>query len=146
MASFEFDENALQNLMDKLEHNGLFDEDTQKELLTAGATVMRDNAEQKMRAAGHVDTGETEKHITVTRKVVTTKTGAKRLSVTVTGKDKRGERYAAKAFVLNYGRKKAYGYLPGSLFWTTARKISEPRIEALWRDMVTKKLKEKGLI
>ena len=148
MASFNVDFSALDNLTRTLEDNGLFDDDFQAEMLFAGADIAKKAASDAMRSAGHKDTGETLKHIGYRKEVKITKTGARKVVLTILGKDENGERYAVKAFVLNYGRYKSgqRGHIPASYFWTRAKERANKRVLETWESMVTDKLKEKGLI
>lgn len=146
MASLIFDEAALQSLIRQLENNGLFDEDFQREMLFAAADIMKAEAAASMKKYRIVDTGETARHVGYKKSVKTAKTGARRVTVSVQGKNRRGERYAAIAFVNNYGRHKRYGYIPATYFWSRAREMAEPKINAKWETMVSEKLRQKGLI
>lgn len=146
MANFEFDENAIPNLIHALEQADLYDTEAVEEMLFAGAQILTDEAKSQMARAGHVDTGDAIKHIGFTRKVKKGKTGAYSVTVTVKGKGKNGVPNAVKTFVANYGRQERYGQIVGSHFWNRARQKAEPEMVRKCEEIATNKLKQKGLI
>lgn len=139
----EFQAGGIDELIRKLEDAGAFDEQFQREMLFEGAEIMTREAKRGMSVHGG---GELSRRVGYVKTVKTTKTGARRVSVTVKGKDKAGQRYAVIAFVFNYGRQERYGRIEPSYAWTRARKNAEPRINKRWEDMLTEKLKTKGLV
>ena len=68
------------------------------------------------------------------------------MTASIKGKDKKGVKNAVKGFVLNYGRKKAYGYIPGSHFWNAAIMYATPKMIRACEDAANTILHEKGLI
>ena len=68
------------------------------------------------------------------------------IGTTVELQDEKGVKNAVKAFVLNYGRKKAYGYIPGSHFWNAAILSATPKMIRACEDAANTILHEKGLI
>lgn len=140
----DFHTSGIDELISQLERMDLFDEEFQRELLFGGADIMTSAAKSKMSIHG---TGEMVKKIGYTKSVKTTKSGARRISVTVKGKHRKsGQRYATIAFVLNYGRSERYGRIPASYAWTKARQTAEPKIAERWERAVVERLKMKGLV
>lgn len=140
----ELEIGGIDDLIRRLERANMFDEQTQRTMLFEGAEIMTQEAKKAMKA--HGSSGELARRIGYTKSVKTTKVGARRVSVTVKGKADSGQRYAVIAFVLNYGRHERYGKIPASYAWTRARKNAEPKITKRWEDMLTEKLKTKGLV
>ncbi len=145
MASFQYSESALPELIRQLEDNGLYDEENTKKILYAGAEIFVKEARSALVRAGHIDTGAMRDSITYYRKV-DTKDGVHSVSMSIKGKDAKGAKNAVKAFVLNYGRKKAYGYIPGSHFWNAAILTATPKMIRACEDAANTILHEKGLI
>ena len=66
--------------------------------------------------------------------------------MTSVGKNKHGVRRATVLFVLNYGRGPEYGKISGTYFWTKGSKAAESQVDKELEDILTKKLKERGLL
>ena len=145
MAKFVYPDVALSELARKLEDNGLYDKENTKKILYAGAEIFVKEARSALMRAGHVDTGAMRDNVTYYRRV-DTKDGVHSVSMSVKGRDEKGVKNAVKAFVLNYGRKKAYGYIPGSHFWNAAIMYATPKMIRACEDAANTILHEKGLI
>ena len=148
MADFDLSDADVGRVIDALENNGLFDEETKQDMLWRGAYIMYDLARAGLKDSGHMATGDTFKNIYFKKKMSVGKDGVPYIWVTIKGKDAHGQRYAVKGFVLNYGRSawSGHGQVQPSYFWTLARLAAEPKILELWRKIAEIKLKEKGLI
>lgn len=105
MASFQYSESALPELIRQLEDNGLYDKENTKKILYAGAEIFVKEARSALMRAGHVDTGAMRDNVAYYRKV-DTKDGVHSVSMSIKGRDEKGVKNAVKGFVLNYGRKK----------------------------------------
>lgn len=145
MAKFVYPDVTLSELARKLEDNGLYDKENAKKILYAGAEIFVKEARSALMRAGHVDTGAMRDNVTYYRRV-DTKDGVHSVSMSVKGRDEKGVKNAVKAFVLNYGRKKAYGYIPGSHFWNAAILSATPKMIRACEDAANTILHEKGLI
>lgn len=123
MAGMQSD--GVQEIVRNLQKANLFTDENVKMLLSAGADVLLEAARSGFLQSGHHNpgqprrTGKTYQNITRARAVRKDKSGAPYMFVTVRGKDKRGERYGAKAFVLNYGRRRG-GKIPADYYWSAA--------------------------
>lgn len=144
MASFKLESGSLDTLVQQLESMNMFDEETQEELLNAGADHLIGTIRKEASSAQYrLDriAGEVKK----TRKLKKDKNGNYYLTVTPSGKNSRGERNATVAFVLNYGRSEKYGKITGCYFWTRAVKNAEKTVPKIYTDLIENKIKEKGL-
>lgn len=145
MAEFDVDLSSMDSLIRSLEGLDLFDEDMQGKMLGAGAdhliATIRDEATrsdyQLKRISSKISKG---------RKIRRDKNGNYYMTVTVSGKNERGERNATVAFVLNYGRSEKYGRISGSYYWTRAVNRTEKTVQGVYEDIVTEELKERGLV
>lgn len=145
MASFQYSESALPELIRQLEDNGLYDKENTKTILYAGAEIFVKEARSALVRAGHIDTGAMRDSITYYKRI-NIKKGGYSVTASIKGKDKKGVKNAVKGFVLNYGRKKAYGYIPGSHFWNAAIMYATPKMIRACEDAANTILHEKGLI
>lgn len=109
----------------QLEKADLFTDANASKMLKAGAEIMLQSVRSAFVAAGHNRpgwnrrTGDTLRHITMSRSLKKDKHGVPYMSVTITGKDRRNQRYGVKGFVLNYGRRKG-GKITADYYWSTA--------------------------
>ena len=118
----------------QMEAADLFTEDNIKRVLQVGVETLEEPLPAAFTQAGHNRTGATRSHITHSRKVRRGKRdNVPYMFVTITGEDKRGQRYGTKAFVLNYGRRKG-GRIPASHWWNNSVAERWPAVE---RAMVT---------
>ena len=145
MADFDVDISSVSDLIRSLNDAGLFDEDTQNKLLSAAADDLMDAVREEANRSGF-DLKKTLTKLSKSKKVKRDKTGNSYLTVTVSGKNQRGERNATVAFVLNYGRSKKYGKITGSYFWTRAVKRSSKTVLSTYEKTITQELKERKLI
>lgn len=147
MARMIFDDSALASLMLKLTKADMYNEDDIQEFLYAGAEIFVKEAKAAAERAGHHRTGLMIDKIDYYRKIDKRDNGFS-VSISVMGKDRRSTpvRNAEKAFVLNYGRGKEYGFIPGSHFWNQAALSAEPKMLTVFEDIFTECLKERGLI
>lgn len=144
MAEFDVDFSSIDNLIRSLEEMDLFDEDMQSKMLNAGADHLMDTIRKEAGSSGYRLSRISSKLIK-SRKIKKDKNGNYFTSVTVTGKNERGERNATVAFVLNYGRSEKYGKIEGSYYWTRAVNRTEKSLQGVYEDIVTEELNERGL-
>lgn len=134
MAQFEtqFASAAIAQAIKKLQENNMFSDKTVTAILTIGADEMLASVKSAFIQSGHNNTlprrtGETLRHFTKSRKLMKDKRGTPYMFVTVSGSDRRGQRYGAKAFVLNYGRRKG-GKITADYYLSNAAKSTRPKI------------------
>ena len=144
MAEFDVDFSSMDNLIRSLEEMDLFDEDMQSKMLNAGADHLMDTIRKEAGSSGYRLSRISSK-LSKSRKIKKDKNGNYFTSVTVTGKNERGERNATVAFVLNYGRSEKYGKIEGSYYWTRAVNRTEKSLQGVYEDIVTEELNERGL-
>lgn len=144
MASFKLESGSLDTLIKQIASMNMFDEETQEELLNAGADHLIGTIRKEASSAPYRLDRIAEK-VTKSRKIKKDKNGNYYLTVTPSGKNFRGERNATVAFVLNYGRSEKYGKITGCYFWTRAVKSAEKTVTKIYADLIDKKIKEKGL-
>lgn len=144
MAEFDVDFSSIDHLIRSLEEMDLFDEDMQSKMLNAGADHLMDTIRKEAGSSGYRLSRISSKLIK-SRKIKKDKNGNYFTSVTVTGKNERGERNATVAFVLNYGRSEKYGKIEGSYYWTRAVNRTEKSLQGVYEDIVTEELNERGL-
>lgn len=144
MAEFDVDFSSIDNLIRSLEEMDLFDEDMQSKMLNAGADHLMDTIRKEAGSSGYRLSRISSKLIK-SRKIKKDKNGNYFTSVTVTGKNERGERNATVAFVLNYGRSEKYGKIEGSYYWTRAVNRTEKSLQGVYEDIITEELNERGL-
>lgn len=118
---------AIQETIRQMERADLFTDEAARALLEAGSEVMLQSVRSAFVSAGHNRpgvarwTGETLRHIVRPKTLKKDKHGAPYMQVTITGKDRRAQRYGIKGFVLNYGRRRG-GRITGDYYWTNAVK------------------------
>lgn len=144
MTMAEFECSGMDDLIKAMQGLDLFDEETQTELLKAGAEhlmqTIREEAGRSNYRLKSISAKLTQ------RKIKKDRDGNYYVTVTVAGKNSRGERMATVAFVLNYGRSKKYGLIPGSYFWTTAVRRAEKTVLPVYEEIVSEKIEERGLM
>lgn len=143
MANLSFD--GIDGVINALQDADLFTEDIQQELLTAAERHLSEVIRQEIGRAPY-DLSFVNKKLTKNRKIKKDKNGDYYLTVSVTGKNSRGERNATVAFVLNYGRREVFGKIEGSYFWTRAVQRSSNSLLPVYEKVITEKYREKGLI
>ena len=146
MASLEYSSDNLTEAIRRLEKADLFTDENVKDLLKTGVGIMLASVKSAYIQAGHNNpgrprrTGETYRHISRSRRVKKDKDGVPYMQVEVHGKDKRGQRYGTKAFVLNYGRRVG-GQIPAQYYWNNAVKQTWSQVNAAMSDLAAEKLK-----
>lgn len=143
MASFEVSDD-LNKLWKSLDDLGLYDEDTEEEILVGCGDILVKKIKELF--TNDWSTLETFSHVTCKPKIQKGKDGIPYVTVTVTGTRADGERYGTVAFVLNYGRKEKYGHIEGSHFWNRAIEKTEAEMQQHMEEVINRKLREKGLI
>ena len=142
----QMESGGIQESIRQLEKANLFTDENIKDMLTAGTEAMLGAVKSAFVQAGHNNpgrprrTGATLRHITKSRTVKKDKYGVPYKEVTVSGRDKRGERFGAKAFVLNYGRRKG-GKITADYYWSTAVKNTRQLVNNKMADIAAEKLK-----
>jgi len=145
MADFDVDFDSISELISSLNKADLFDEETQRKLLSAAADELMDAVREESNRSGF-DLKQITTKLSKSKKIKRDKTGDSYVTVTVSGKNQRGERNATVAFVLNYGRSEKYGIIKGSYFWTRAAKRSSKTVLDTYEKTITQELKERKLI
>ena len=146
MATLIYDATRMAEFIRRLEDADMYNMEDAKEFLYAGADIFVEEAKLAAERAGHRKTGQMIENIYRKQKI-TYKNGGYRVMASVLGKDKHnGARNAVKAFVLNYGRSKKYGFIPGSHFWNEAKLSATSKIYEEWQKIYTEKLQQRGLI
>ena len=146
MATLIYDSTKMVEFIRKLEDADMYNMEDVRDFLYAGADIFVEEAKLAAERAGHRKSGLMIENIYRKQKI-TYKNGGYRVMASVLGKDKsNGSRNAVKAFVLNYGRSKEYGFIPGSHFWNEAKLSAAPKIYEAWQRIYTEKLQQKGLI
>lgn len=146
MATLIYDSTKMVEFIRKLEDADMYNMEDVRDFLYAGADIFVEEAKLAAEGAGHRKSGLMIENIYRKQKI-TYKNGGYRVMASVLGKDKsNGSRNAVKAFVLNYGRSKEYGFIPGSHFWNEAKLSATPKIYEAWQRIYTEKLQQKGLI
>lgn len=123
---------ALEDIIRQMQKADLFTDANAKAMLEEGAEVMLSAVKSAFVEAGHNNqkprrTGETLRHFTRQRSLKKDKHGVPYMQVTINGKDRRGQRYAVKGFVLNYGRRTG-GKITGDYYWSAAKKAAWPKV------------------
>lgn len=129
----------------QLEQADLFSDESASRLLDAGAELFVENARREMRAAPYRLGSLLEKVKRKGGKLKRDKEGRPYVSVTINGTNSRGQRNAAVAFVLNYGRSDKYGRIEPAHFWTRAKQKTASEIPAAYADVVSDIYRERGL-
>lgn len=145
MASFDVETGSMDEFVSFLQSQGLFSEDMQEKLLTAGADQLQAEIRTQANRAPY-QLQRISSKLSRSRKIKKDKNGNYYMTVTVSGKNEKGERNATVAFVLNYGRSKQFGKISGSYFWTKAVNKTERTILPTYERIVNQELSERGLI
>lgn len=143
MAEFTFE--GMDDLIKAMQKADLFDEQTQTELLLAGTAQLRDLIQEEAGRAPY-NLKFLSSKLTKQKKVKRDKDGNYYMTVSVSGKNERGQRNATVAFVLNYGRREEFGKIAGSYYWTRAVRRSDNTVVPVYEKIITKKLEERGLV
>ena len=143
MAEFTFE--GMDDLIKTMQKADLFDEQTQTELLLAGTAQLRDLIQEEAGRAPY-NLKFLSSKLTKQKKVKRDKDGNYYMTVSVSGKNERGQRNATVAFVLNYGRREEFGKIAGSYYWTRAVRRSDNTVVPVYEKIITKKLEERGLV
>lgn len=138
----EFDCSSIDQLIKEMQSLDLYDEETQDEVLNAEADVLVSEIQKSM-STSKFDLSKIARNVKKSKAKKTK--GNRSVTVTVRGKNERGERNATVAFVLNYGRRKEFGEIVGEYFWTSAVKKAENPMLSAAEEVVIKKIKERGL-
>lgn len=144
MADFNVDFSSMDGLIKSLEGLDMFDEDMQSKMLNAGADRLMGTIREEANRSGY-QLKRISSKLSKARKIKKDKNGNYYMTVTVSGKNERGERNATVAFVLNYGRSEKYGKIQGSYFWTRAVNRTEKTVQGVYENIVTEELRERGL-
>ncbi len=135
---------GLSELIRSLEKVDLFNEETEKEILTTGGDILIENiGEEMVKSRFNIDHLVKKLYYS---KIKKNRFGEYHISVSVKGKNEQGTRNALIVFVLNYGRSERYGKIDGGYFWTKGTRESEEPIAKAVEKIVNRKLKEGGLL
>lgn len=140
----KFETSGLDKMMATLQDVDVLDEATIQEMMDAAGEILVAEIKKRVAQSGFA-TEDYVKSIKAT-KIKRNKYGEPYIQVTSIGKNKHGVRRAAVLFVLNYGRGPEYGKISGTYFWTKGSKAAESQVDKELEDILTKKLKERGLL
>ena len=142
MAELEVRESqaALANAIKQLKEKNLFTDENAEAILSPAADEMLASAKSAFIQSGHDNTkprrtGKTLSAFMRAKKVYRDKNKAPYMFVSLKGTDKRGQRYGAKAFVLNYGRRTG-GKIPADYYLSNAVKATRPRVNQRMIDKI----------
>ena len=141
----EFQTDGLAEFIRQLEQDDLFNDEVAGEMLFAMADEMVDSVQKKMRSTKY-DMARLSKKVGYTKKIKEEKNGGKSVTVSVKGKNARGERNATVVFVLNYGRSEKYGRLAPMHFWDSASQEAKEKAQKIAEETATDYYKSKGMI
>ena len=123
----------------------LFDPDSAAALLSAGAETFASNTAEEMSRAPY-RLGRIAQKIKVKGKPYRRdKLDRPYVSVTINGNNKRGERNATVAFVLNYGRRPEFGEIAPAHFWERAKMKTAEALPQVYADTAEQIYQERGL-
>lgn len=128
-----------------LERANLFDDDAAERLLERGSELFVGTVQREMERAPYRLGSILRKVARKGRKIKRDKNGDPFVTVTINGKNKRGERYAAVAFVLNYGRRKEFGEIAPAHFWTRAKQQTAEALPQAYAAAAEEIYRERGL-
>ena len=143
MAKFAVD--GLDDIIRQLEESDIYSDEAAQDILFELADEMTEAAKTEMQKSPF-DLGRIAGRVGYTKRVKTDSKGVKSVTVTVKGKNARGESNATVAFVLNYGRSEKYGAIPGGYFWTRANKHVQTQALDIAEKKAEQYYKSKGLI
>ena len=143
MAKFETDDLAA--FIRQLETDGLYNDEVAGEMLFSQASEMVSATRKKMHSTRY-NMSRLSKKVGFTKKLTEEKNGGKSVTVTVKGKNKRGERNATVVFVLNYGRREEYGRLAPMHFWNAAEQETKEKAQEIAENAATEYYKSRGMI
>lgn len=142
MAKFEV--SGMDETLRAMAKANIMDDETLDEMVQAGGSVVQREIRSGI-AASRFRLDRLAGKVAMSRRK-RDKNGNSYTTITLRGKNARGERNATVAFVLNYGRGAEYGRIEGDYFWTrAAQNAQEPATEAV-RKIAEQKLKERGLL
>lgn len=147
MAEFEYDPNAISNLIDNLAKADLFNAENENRLITTGANEVANSVKNAI-GQSQFNISKFRNKIKVSNKVKKDKSGYSYVTISPSGnysENGRPRRIAEILFVLNYGRKKEHGEITGDYFWTNGVKKGQKRAEEAMREEVNKIYHERGL-
>lgn len=129
---------ALADAIKQLKEKNLFTDENAEAILSPAADEMLASAKSAFIQSGHSNnkprrTGKTLSAFMRAKKVYRDKNKAPYMFVSLKGTDKRGQRYGAKAFVLNYGRRTG-GKIPADYYLSNAVKATRPRVNQMMID------------
>lgn len=126
---------ALAQSIKRLKEKNLFTDENAEAILLPAADEMLASAKSAFIQSGHSNTkprrtGGTLKAFMRSKKVFRDKNKSPYVFVSLKGSDKRNQRYGAKAFVLNYGRRVG-GKIPADYYLSNAVKATRPRVNQM---------------
>lgn len=126
---------ALADAIKQLREKNLFTDENAEAILSPAADEMLSSAKSAFIQSGHSNakprrTGKTLSAFMRAKKVYKDKNKAPYMFVSLKGTDKRGQRYGAKAFVLNYGRRTG-GKIPADYYLSNAVKATRPHVNQM---------------
>ena len=143
MASFTSSGSA--DVLRQLQQADLFDDETAGRLLDAGGSAFVENVRREMSRAPYRLSAILQKVTRKGKQIKRDKEGRPYVAITINGKNKRGERNAAVAFVLNYGRRPEYGEIAPAHFWERAKMKTAEALPQVYADVAEQIYQERGL-
>lgn len=141
----EFEVSSMDELIRAMQDFDLFTDDVQDKLISAGADTLMATIREEAQRSGQ-DLQRITGKLTKGRILRKDKDGIRYRTVSISGKNSRGERNGTVAFVLNYGRSEECGRIEGSYFWTRAVKRTENSLLPIYEKIINEELTERSLI
>ena len=141
----EFRSSGIDETIRALEKASLFDDDAAERLLERGSSLFVTTVQREMERAPYRLGSILQKVARKGRKIKRDKNGDPYVAVTINGKNKRGERNAAVAFVLNYGRRPETGAIAPAHFWTRAKQQTAEALPQAYAEVAEQIYQERGL-
>ena len=141
----EFKSSGVDGTIRALQQASLFNEDTVARLLERGSELFVSTVREEMERAPYRLGSILKKVARKGRTVSRDKNGDPFVTVTVNGKNRRGERNATVAFVLNYGRRKEFGEIAPAHFWTRAKQQTAEALPQAYAAVAEEIYKERRL-
>lgn len=138
---------GMDEIIRALDAAGALTDDTVSDILEAGAEVAVNEIRDGIRRSRY-KIADYANHVSKSR-VKKRKDGGAYITVTIDGKNEKGQRRAMIAFILNYGRRAGTGSrggeIQGDYFWTKATQKAQKKAAAAMEAVLRDKLKQEGL-
>ena len=141
----EFRSSGVDGTIRALRQADLFDEDAVGRLLERGSGLFVETVRREMERAPYRLGSILKRVARKGKKVRRDKNGDPFVSVTISGTNPRGQRFAAVAFVLNYGRRKEFGEIAPAHFWDRAKLQTAEALPQAYAETAEEIYQERGL-